>query len=70
MNIGKIVQVMGPVVDIEFDDNLPKIKEALEIDVDNQKLIMEVAQHLNNVTVDHGKIIEDGNRVEIGRAHV
>lgn len=47
MNIGKIVQVMGPVVDIEFDDNLPKIKEALEIDVDNQKLIMEVAQHLN-----------------------
>ena len=33
MNKGKIVQVMGPVVDVEFaDDNLPCIKDALEVD--------------------------------------
>ena len=33
MNKGKIVQVMGPVVDVEFEDNdLPYIKDALEVD--------------------------------------
>ena len=29
MNYGKITQVMGPVVDVQFDGDLPKIKEAL-----------------------------------------
>ena len=31
MNYGRIVQVMGPVVDVEFDTTLPKIKDALEV---------------------------------------
>ena len=31
MKNGKIVQVMGPVIDVEFEDELPKIKDALEV---------------------------------------
>ena len=38
MNKGKIVQVMGPVVDVEFSDhNLPCIKDALEVDNNGKK---------------------------------
>lgn len=48
MNTGKIVQVMGPVVDVYFADKLPNIKEALEVVVDGKKLIMEVSQHTGN----------------------
>ncbi len=48
MNTGKIVQVMGPVVDVYFEDKLPNIKEALEVVVDDKKLIMEVSQHTGN----------------------
>ena len=49
---GSIVQVSGPVVDVEFPDgDLPFIKEALEVEFDNQKLIMEVAQHIGDNTV-------------------
>lgn len=48
MNTGKIVQVMGPVVDVYFADKLPNIKEALEVTVDGKKLIMEVSQHTGN----------------------
>ncbi|MDD6729060.1 MAG: F0F1 ATP synthase subunit beta [Eubacteriales bacterium] len=46
MNNGKIVQVMGPVVDVEFEGELPKIKDALEVTVDGEKLVMEVSQQL------------------------
>ncbi|MDR0964234.1 MAG: F0F1 ATP synthase subunit beta [Clostridium sp.] len=47
MNKGKIVQVMGPVVDVEFADNdLPYIQDALYVMVDGQKRVMEVAQHI------------------------
>ncbi|MBE7174771.1 MAG: F0F1 ATP synthase subunit beta [Mucilaginibacter polytrichastri] len=49
-NIGKIAQVIGPVVDVSFaasDAKLPKIYDALEIDKGNgQKIILEVQQHL------------------------
>ncbi len=48
MNIGKISQVMGPVVDVEFQDELPKIKDALEVTVDGRRLVMEVSQHIGN----------------------
>ncbi len=48
MNTGKIVQVMGPVVDVYFEDKLPNIKEALEVIVDGKKLVMEVSQHVGN----------------------
>ena len=45
MKNGKIVQVMGPVIDVEFEDELPKIKDALEVELDGKKLVMEVSQH-------------------------
>ena len=49
MNVGKIVQVMGPVVDVEFaTGSLPDIKDALEVETDGKRCIMEVAQHIGN----------------------
>ncbi len=48
MNKGKIVQVMGPVVDVEFLDLIPAINNALETEVLGQKLVLEVAMHLGN----------------------
>lgn len=52
MNKGKIVQVMGPVVDVEFEDNnLPLIKDALEVINEGKRCVMEVAQHTGNNTV-------------------
>lgn len=53
-NIGKVIQVMGPVVDIEFDpDALPEIYSAIIIRNEEKKmdLTLEVAQHLGNDTV-------------------
>ncbi len=52
MKQGKIVQVMGPVVDVEFEDNdLPCIKDALEVKNGEKRCVMEVAQHIGNNTV-------------------
>ena len=51
MNNGKIVQVMGPVVDVQFEDELPKLKDALEVTVNGKRLVMEVSQHIGNSTV-------------------
>ena len=51
MNYGKITQVMGPVVDVQFDGELPKIKEALEVENDGKRAVMEVAQHIGGNTV-------------------
>ncbi len=51
MNTGKIIQVMGPVVDVEFDNELPKIKDALEVTVDGKRLVMEVSQHIGSNSV-------------------
>ncbi len=52
MKTGKIVQVMGPVVDVQFADNdLPAIKDALEVDNGGKRSVMEVAQHIGNDTV-------------------
>ena len=39
---GRIVQVSGSVVDVRFDDHLPKIREALTVYVDGEKKVMEV----------------------------
>jgi len=48
--LGKIVQVLGPVVDVDFKDYLPPINEALEVnyqlDGKNVKLVLEVAAHI------------------------
>ncbi|MBQ8077730.1 MAG: hypothetical protein IJ235_05055, partial [Eubacterium sp.] len=43
MSYGKIVQVMGPVVDVSFDGTLPRIKDALEVQNGDKKAVMEVA---------------------------
>ncbi len=52
MNKGKIVQVMGPVVDVEFQEqDLPSIKDALTVELNGKKVVMEVAQHIGNHTV-------------------
>ena len=53
MNKGRIVQVMGPVIDVVFEDgNLPFIKDALEVENNGKKCIMEVAQHLSFGPID------------------
>ncbi|MCX6882576.1 MAG: F0F1 ATP synthase subunit beta, partial [Verrucomicrobia bacterium] len=52
MNIGKIVQVIGPVVDVEFTDKLPAIYNALKVEFSvlgtAVNLILEVQQHLGD----------------------
>ena len=49
---GRIVQIMGPVVDVEFDnDCLPYIKDALEITLEGKRLVMEVSQQLGDGVV-------------------
>ena len=49
-NIGKVVQVIGPVVDIRFEDGqLPKLYNAIKIDKGNgEYLVVEVAQHIGD----------------------
>ncbi|MFC0203795.1 F0F1 ATP synthase subunit beta [Novosphingobium soli] len=48
---GKISQVIGAVVDVTFEGELPPILAALETDNNGQKLVLEVAQHLGENTV-------------------
>ncbi|ESO04728.1 hypothetical protein HELRODRAFT_185579 [Helobdella robusta] len=47
---GKIVAVIGAVVDVQFDDELPSILNALEVENRKPRLILEVAQHLGEKT--------------------
>ncbi len=50
-NIGKVVQVMGPVVDVRFSENqLPEILNALTMPIGERTLTVEVAQHIGNST--------------------
>ena len=49
--VGKITQVIGAVVDVQFEDRLPEILNALECDNNGSNLILEVAQHLGENTV-------------------
>lgn len=52
MEKGKIVEIMGPVVDVEFESGkLPMIKDALTVQLDGKTKVMEVAQQLGNNTV-------------------
>ncbi|MCP6720325.1 MAG: F0F1 ATP synthase subunit beta [Patescibacteria group bacterium] len=46
MNKGQIVQIMGPVVDVEFQENLPALKNALKVKDKDRELVLEVAQHI------------------------
>jgi len=50
-NTGKIIQVVGVVVDVEFDNNIPSINDALHIKRKDSVLTLEVAQHLDAKTV-------------------
>ncbi|MEE4117775.1 MAG: F0F1 ATP synthase subunit beta [Paracoccaceae bacterium] len=50
-NKGKITQVIGAVVDVRFDGELPDILNALETDNNGRRLVLEVAQHLGENTV-------------------
>lgn len=51
-NVGKVVQIIGAVVDIQFDkDNLPKLLNAIEIQLNGNTLVCEVAQHIGDDVV-------------------
>jgi F-type H+/Na+-transporting ATPase subunit beta len=50
-NIGKISQITGVIVDVEFTDNVPAIYNALEVELNDDKLILEVQQHLGSNSV-------------------
>jgi F-type H+/Na+-transporting ATPase subunit beta len=49
--VGRVTQVIGPVVDVHFDDHLPAILNALETQNQGNRLVLEVAQHLGESTV-------------------
>ena len=52
MKTGKIIQVLGPVVDVEFENQeLPAIRDALEVQNGDKKCVMEDAQHIGNHVV-------------------
>ena len=50
-SVGRIRQVTGAVVDVQFDDHLPAILNALETENHGSRLVLEVAQHLGENTV-------------------
>ena len=50
-NVGKIKQIIGPVVDVEFENELPPILNALHVKVDGNRIVLEVAQHLGENTL-------------------
>jgi F-type H+-transporting ATPase subunit beta len=51
VNVGHITQILGAVVDVRFDDQLPAILNALHVEHQGQRLVLEVAQHLGENTV-------------------
>merc|ERR1712179_898883 len=51
LNSGHIVAVIGPVVDVQFEDGRPPILNALEVEGRESRLVLEVAQHLGQNTV-------------------
>ncbi|MDR2888223.1 MAG: F0F1 ATP synthase subunit beta, partial [Lachnospiraceae bacterium] len=51
-NVGKVVQIIGPVIDIKFAENcLPDINHAVRIAAEDREVTTEVIQHLGNNTV-------------------
>ncbi|MCD8383212.1 MAG: F0F1 ATP synthase subunit beta [Clostridiales bacterium] len=52
MKVGTIVQISGPVIDVEFErGSLPRIREALTVELDGEQRVMEVAHHVGENTV-------------------
>ena len=69
INQGKVIQVMGAVVDVKFENSLPAILEALEIETDGRRLVLEVAQHLGEdavrtIAMDTTEGLERGHDVK------
>src|ERR1044072_8578526 len=63
---GKITQVIGAVVDVEFDGHLPAILNALETTNNGTRLVLEVAQHLGE---NAGRTIAMDSTEGLPRAH-
>ena len=51
MITGKITQIIGAVIDAQFNEKLPEIYDALETELNGKRLIFEVQQHLDDKTV-------------------
>lgn len=74
-NVGKVVQIIGPVVDIRFNANeLPNLLNAIEIDLSGKKLVVEVAQHIGDDVVrciamsSTDGLVRNVDAVDTGRA--
>ena len=50
-NKAKVIQIIGPVIDVKFDNELPEIYDALEIYYKDRKVVAEVHSHLGNNVV-------------------
>ena len=74
--VGKVKQIIGAVVDVQFNGGLPEIYNALEIKRQNgDTLVLEVQNHLGEdsvrtIAMDGTEGLLRGMDVEIGRAHV
>ena len=62
---GRIVAVIGAVVDVQFDEGLPPILNALEVQGRPSKLVLEVAQHLGKGSVCLGFVHFGGHQTEV-----
>lgn len=74
-NIGKVVQIVGAVVDVRFEkDSLPDLLNAIEIDNKGEKLVVEVAQHIGDDIVrciamgSTGGLVRGIDAVDTGKA--
>ena len=54
---GKVVAVIGAVVDVQFDEGLPPILNALEVQNRTPRLVLEVAQHLGELSLIYTPVI-------------
>ncbi|XP_077978270.1 ATP synthase subunit beta, mitochondrial-like [Glandiceps talaboti] len=66
--VGQVVAVIGAVVDVQFDDNLPPILNALEVEGRKPRLVLEIAQHLGEnvcrtIAMDGTEGLVRGNKV-------
>jgi len=66
--LGKVIQVIGAVVDVEFEGQLPEILTALECDNSGNRLVLEVAQHLGEsgvrtIAMDSTEGLKRGDKV-------
>ena len=51
MNKGKVTQIIGAVVDVEFEKELPALRNALEVQFNGKTLVLETAQHIGGSQV-------------------